>query len=242
MKTRQASPNQAASAWEFRSPKDIQRFWEKAQYVPRRTQGRTKKQMERYYAALYLLLLAENGLLSYPLALREEESPNGELPDFMMMWPSGEATGLEVTRAAENVVQAVITHVEKQHPDGALLIPNPAGYAGDKLERAFCDLVQRIVEKKIQDRFPKYKVSQCDLLVHDESSMGAGDRRKTGEILKPWTRDLKLREPKLRKLSIIVSLDVLYDVGGESRVFHYINWNAPDETDSGGGREPFGAH
>jgi hypothetical protein len=235
VKTRQALLNHAAPVWEFRSPKDIQRFWEKAQHVPRRTQGRAKKQMERYYAALYLLLLAENGLLSYPFELREEESPTGELPDFMMMWPSGEAMGLEVTRAAENVVQAAMTHVEKQHPDGALLVPNPAGYAADKLERAFCDLVRRIVEKKIQDKFSKYKVSQCYLLVHDESSIGAGDRRKTVEILKPWARDLKQREPKLGKLSIVASLDVLYDVGGESRVFHYINWSAPDETDSMGG-------
>ncbi len=217
---------------ELRAAEDVEAFWKSVRSVPRWTGGRTHKQMERYYVALYLMRFAENGLLAYPLRLKEEESQAGQLPDFMITWPSGESTGLEVTRAAETKVQAAITHLEKQCPDGAILMPNLRGYGGDELEGAFCALVRGIVEKKVQEKLPKYNVSQCDLLVHDETSMGAGDRRKTLQILEPWARELKQREPKLGKLSIVASLDVLYDVGGESRVFGYVNWTAPDEAES----------
>lgn len=79
-------------------------------------------------------------------------------------------------------------------------------------------------------------VSRCDLLVSDDTRMGAGDRRKVLSFLSSCARELKQREPRLGKISVVASLDVLYDVGGESRIFPYIEWSAPkpEETAEGG--------
>ena len=75
---------------------------------------------------------------------------------------------------------------------------------------------------------PGYRaVSRCDLLVSDDTKMGAGNRRKVLDILTPWARELKQRAPKLGKISVVASLDVLYDIGGESRILPYIEWSAP---------------
>ena len=89
------------SCWDFRSRDDIWRFWLWVREVPRRIEGRTPKQYERYYLGLYLLALANHRLLSYPLKVMEDERP-----DFVMTWKSGEATGLEVTRATDRSFNA----------------------------------------------------------------------------------------------------------------------------------------
>src|SRR6266446_2658519 len=66
---------------EFRSLDDVRHFWLRVREVPRRTAGRTKKQYERYYVALYLLALADHQVFSYPLKVLEWERP-----DFMLTW------------------------------------------------------------------------------------------------------------------------------------------------------------
>ena len=68
--------------------------------------------------------------------------------------------------------------------------------------------------------------------------MGAGDRRKVVEFLTPWTRELKQREPKLGKISVVASLDILYDIGYESRIFPHVDWSAPKLGEAAGFLEP----
>jgi hypothetical protein len=36
----------------------------------------------------------------------------------------------------------------------------------------------------------------------------------------------------LRRISIVISLDVLFDVGGVSRILPYVHWSAPDLDDT----------
>jgi len=221
---RTASP--AECRWEFRSRDDVCRFWLRVREVPRRRDGRTPKQYERYYLALYLLALAEHELLPYPLEVVEDESP-----DFMLTWESGEAAGLEVTRATDQSLQRWLSRAEKEHPDGWATMPSPLGYAGDQLEDEWCNFVREAIEKKV-NKLSKYGPAvRHDLLVSDDTRAGAGDRRKVLALLAPWARDLKRKEPRLGKISVVASLDVLYDIGGESRIFSYVHWSAPEFGD-----------
>lgn len=216
--------------WEFRSLDDVRRFWLGVRDVPRRTEGRSKKQYERYYLGLYLLALADHGLISYPLKGQE-----GDSPDFLLVWKSGETTGLEVTRATDEEVQSAITRAERKHFEGSIMMPSPLGYAGDQLEEDSCGLFRKAIVKKIA-LLPEYKLaSRYDLIVSDDTRMGAGDRRKVLGILDPWARAAKHREPKLGKISVVASLDVLYDIGGESRIFPYIEWSTPELDEEAGG-------
>lgn len=217
----------AERCWKLRSCDDVRRFWLRVREVPRRTDGRTPKQYEQYYLGLYLLALANHDLLSYPLEVLEDESP-----DFMVTWKSGETTGLEVTRATDQELQRWLTRAEKDHPKGSAMMASPLGYAGDQLEDEWCNFVREAIEKKVA-KLNEYKpAARHDLLVSDDTRAGAGNRRKVLALLAPWVRDLKRRESRLGKISVAASLDVLYDIGGESRIFPYIHWSAPELEDA----------
>ena len=49
----------ASRVIEVRSAANVRTFWLRVREVSRRTEGRSKKQYERYYLGLYLLALAE---------------------------------------------------------------------------------------------------------------------------------------------------------------------------------------
>jgi hypothetical protein len=209
--------------WEFGARDDIWHFWLRVRQVPRRIEGRTPKQYERYYLGLYLLALANQNLLSYPVNVMEDESP-----DFMLTWKSGEATGLEITRATDQELQRWLSRTEKEHPDASTIVASPFGYVGDQLEREWCSLVREAIEKKVAKLYEYKPAARHDLLVSDDTRAGAGDRRKVLALLAPWGRHLKREGARLGKISAAASLDILYDIGGESRIFPYVHWSAPD--------------
>jgi hypothetical protein len=209
-------------SWQFRSQDEVGRFWLNVRKVPRRTEGRTHKQYERYYLGLYLLALADHRLLKFPLEVRE-----GDSPDFVFVHKSAEAVGLEVTRATDEGIQAAISHEERAHPGGSAMIVSPHGYAGDELERQWCVFIRKAVEKKAAMLTGYRPAARYDLLVSDDTRMGAGDRRKVLAMLDPWARNLKQQQPRLGKISVAASLDILYDVGGQSRIFPFIAWSVP---------------
>ncbi|MGH7813159.1 MAG: hypothetical protein ACREQI_04060 [Candidatus Binataceae bacterium] len=216
--------------WNFASLDDVRRFWLRVQEVPRRSEGRTHKQYERHYLGLYLLVLADNSLLSYPLKIEEPDSGDQKRksPDFTLVSKSGETTGLEVVRATDEALQRWMSRAEKEHPEGAAILASPGGYVGDEIERQFCVSVLEVVKKKCAN-FKDYRpASRYDLLIPDDTRAGAGDRRKVLNMLIPPVRELKRKEPKLGKISVVASRDVLYDIGGESRIFPYIQWSAPE--------------
>jgi hypothetical protein len=209
-------------AIQIRSLADVRKFWLSVRDVPPRTQSRSNKQYERYYLGLYLLALAGRGFLRYPLKVIE-----GESPDFMLVGRSGKETGLEITRATDEQFQMAITRAEKEHPNGSAFVASMAGYVGDQLESEWCALVRETIERKVR-KFAKFRTaSRYDLIVPDDTRMGAGDRRKVMEILAPWARELREREPKIGKISVIASLDVLYDIGKGSLIIPFVKWSSP---------------
>ncbi|HTY55348.1 MAG TPA: hypothetical protein VMB26_09110, partial [Candidatus Binataceae bacterium] len=208
----------------FHSRRDIRRFWLKVRDVPRRSEGRAKKQYERFYLGLYLLALADHQLLAYPFQVLEDESP-----DFMLTWESGETVGLEISRATDEEIQAAISRAERENPTEYAIAASPHGYSGDQIEEEFCSIVRESVEKKVA-KFDNFKpASRYDLLIPDDTRMGVGNRKKVLTTLTPWVRELTLKKRKLGKVSVVASLDVIYAIGEESRVFPYIAWSAPNE-------------
>jgi len=179
---------------------------------------------------VYLLALADHRVLRYPLKIFE-----GDSPDFTLVAKSKTETGLEIIRATDEDWREAITLAEREHPNGWTLVASPHGYGGDELEREFCALVRNAVQRKVP-KLAKYRpVSRYDLLVPDDTRMGAGDRRKVVAMLTPWVQELKEREPRIRKISVVVSLDVLYDIGGESLVLPFVKWSSPNLKDAATG-------
>jgi hypothetical protein len=218
----------ANRAIQIRSARDARTFWLKVRDLPRRTEGRSPKEYERYYLRLYLLALAQRRILRYPLKVVE-----GDSPDFMLVGKSGQKTGLEVTRATDENLQTEISHAENEEPNGWAFLASLHGGVSDELEREWCALVREAVEKK-RPKFAKYRpASRYDLLIPDDTRMGAGDRRKVIEMLNPWVRDLKEREPRVGRISVVASLDVLYDIGGASLIVPFVEWSSPKDVAMG---------
>ena len=96
------------NSWTFRRRSDVERFWREVRDVPRRTNGRKHYHEERFCLGLYLLALATHDLLTYPLRVEQ-----GESPDFMLTWKSGETTGLEVKRATQASLRSATDQAER---------------------------------------------------------------------------------------------------------------------------------
>ncbi len=233
---------------EIRSFDDVKRLWSSVRSVPGRTEGREHYHEERYYLGLYLLALGTYELLAYPFQIAQAKQQH-ESPDFMLKWSSGQATGFEVTRATEESFQEnVMTAAERMYsrrkagaavsgettePMSVLLSED--GWIGDKAEVEWCSFVQKAIEKKLE-KLPSFKpASRHDLVIYDDTPLPAVNRRKVVAALNPWVDSLKANRPELGTISIIISLDVVFDVGSSVRILPYVKWaatelGAPDES------------
>lgn len=221
--------------WEFRSAEDVSGFWDKYRTVPGRIDGRKRHHEERYCLGLYLLALADHDLLTYPLSVDE-----GESPDFMLSWPSAEVTGLEVTRATEPRLQRPITENEKavrkleleafaaeKAPEltFASTALSAFGWADDQADSEWCSLFKAAIEKKLS-KFSKFRPAhRYDLLVYDDTPVSPVHRKTILSEMRPYLERLQRENPKLGKTSFVVSLDLIFDVGGECRRFPYVEWS-----------------
>jgi hypothetical protein len=226
--------------WTFTSIADVWRFWRSVRSVPGRTEGRRHYHEERYSLGLYLLALAEHQQITYPLRIEQ-----GESPDFMLTWPSGELTGLEVTRATEQWIQRAMTASEREYQRRAATVaasgkkPEPvciplseAGWIGGEAELEWCSIIRSAIEQKLV-KLPNFRpASHHDLLIYDDTPLPAVDRHKVLETISPWAHGLNERKPAFGNISVIISLDVLFDLGGTCRIFPYIDWSAAELGDS----------
>jgi hypothetical protein len=225
--------------WTIHSMRDLQTLWLKVREVPRRTEGRRHHHEEEYSLGVYLLALGKHGLLEYPLTVRK-----GEAPDFVVIEKSGEVTGLEVTRASEGWLQREMTTADREYrrrelaaegsgrePEPVIIELSQSGWIGDEAENQWCILVRRAIERKITKLSKFAATARHDLLISDDTPLPT-DRRKVLAALDPWARDLKSKTPMLGRISIVVSLDVLFDIGGDSRILPYVHWSAPDLDDT----------
>jgi len=225
--------------WMIRSNKDVQTLWSTVQEVPRRTEGRKHSHEEQYCLGVYLLALGRHGFLDYPFAVK-----SGESPDFILTDKTGEAIGLEVTRATEQWLQLEMTSADREYrqreivaevsgrdAEPAIVALSDLGWVGDHAEDQWCVLVRRAIERKTEKLREFRKAARHDLLIYDDTPIPAVDRRKVMAALDPWASDLKWNTPTLGRISIVISLDVLFDVGGRSQILPYVHWSAPELDD-----------
>ncbi|MGB8682899.1 MAG: hypothetical protein WCD12_08455 [Candidatus Binatus sp.] len=205
----------------IRSIEDVQRLWLKVREVPSRTEGRKHHHEEEYCLGVYLSALGRNGFLNYPFTLKRGESSN----HFVLKAKSGEVVGLQVTSASEPWLQGEMSSAIRKYLR-AEFTTRTFGWVGDEAEKQWCGLIRGAIELAKLRRFAP--AARHDLLVYDDTPLAAVDRRKVIAALDPWVRELKSDTPTLGRISIIVSLDVLFDVGGLSRILPYVHWSAPD--------------
>ena len=194
--------------------------------MPMRTEGREHFHEERYCVGLYLLALGTYRLLGYPFQVEQ-----GESPDFMVTWSSGEVTGLEITRATTQRMQRAMTEDQREYlrreaaakasgisPEPVSRLLSHGGWIGDEAEKDWCLLFQEIIEKKLK-KLPAFRpASRHDLVICDDTLLPAVDRRKVVAALRPWVSSLAANAPTLGTISAIISLDVLFDLGGSAPV------------------------
>jgi hypothetical protein len=104
------------------------------------------------------------------------------------------------------------------------------GWAADQAEKQCSSLVRNAVEKKLGKLASFREALRHDLVVCEEGPI-VGDRRKVMSMLRPWIRGSRDSHPLLGKVSLIVSLDLLYDLGGEDVEFSYVEWASSEDRD-----------
>ncbi len=162
----------------------------------------------------------------------------------MFTSPSAKVTGLEVTRATTEDAQRWLTNAQREFDrrlaearrSGRAAKPvigmlNQAGWMGDQPEQEWYSLVRLAVEKKLALLASYKPASRHDLLVYDDTDLPAVDRRKVLARLRPWVLDLRRRAPALGKVSVIISLDLLYDIGRTARILPYVEPIQPETAD-----------
>jgi hypothetical protein len=230
--------------WEFRSAQDVSQFWDEHRNVPDRGEGREHYHEERFCLGLYLRALATHDLLSYPLSVEEFEAHVS--PDFMIRWPSGELTGLEVTRATEEPLQEKKSAARKEYrrrkieaatsrtePIPVTIPLSKAGWLEGDREKGWCLLFQKAVEKKLdklRGEPPEFRskfrpAASYDLLVYDDTPFVGVDLTTVFTGTQQWIRNLPKDQPAFGKISIIMSVDLVYDLGGQCQMFPYVEWS-----------------
>jgi hypothetical protein len=182
-----------------------------------------------------LRALSNAGLLTLPINISE-----GESPDFILLAESGETTGVEVTRATTEDSQRQNTGMAKAHRwlqphasargGDAVTIANvsEAGWVGEEPEEEWCSLIIAALRKKTS-MLPKYRPANCyDLLIYDDTPLPGVNRTRAVARLRDPIRELReAKAASFRTISVIASLDVLFDVGGHPRILPYIDWQSP---------------
>ncbi|MEB2399385.1 MAG: hypothetical protein OZ927_07590 [Alcaligenaceae bacterium] len=99
--------------------------------VPLRTEGRLNKYCERYMAARLLATLAANGQLSFPLEIKDRDSP-----DFVLHLPV-KTVGIECVEAVPQEWNQIRTIRDKDFPDAlidVIKLPPKPDHLDDKKE------------------------------------------------------------------------------------------------------------
>jgi hypothetical protein len=99
------------------------------------------------------------------------------------------------------------------------------GWVGEQPEWEWVAYVQAAVLRKVEKLDVFRPATQHDLLINDNSPVPAVNRRKVVEALSSWVRNLQRANHLLGRVNVIASLDVLFDIGGSSRIFPYVSWS-----------------
>lgn len=226
------------NSWEFCSLEDVERFWAAVRSVPLRAEGRKHHHEEEYAAGLYLVLLGRHGLFNYPLRLA-----SGESPDFMLTWPSGETSGLEVTRATTEPFQKVMSDVDREffrreqeakakgvEAEAVSIVYNPLGWTDGQCVRKWCDQMLEAIIRKLEKLGTFRQASRHELLICNDADVPlfpGREREQAFDRVASKLRELDSRYPQsFHSVSVIMSFDVEHDISRNRRLLAYReNWS-----------------
>jgi len=208
----------------FDSLADIRKFWIRVGKVGTRRDREKTRREERYCLALYMLARATNSLIEYPISVEE-----GQRPDFMVSEGAGDTFGLEVTRATTREHEERLTHDEESRTS-VLKLGSEAGWLEGQRESLWIERMKCAAMQKLELIPGYHKASRHDLLIYDNTPLIGVNRDQVTANIRDWIREYRSAVPSFGILSIIISLDVVLDVGGECRVLPFINWSQPERT------------
>ena len=120
-----------------------------------------------------------------------------------------------------------MTLTEQKNGATVLGLSNGGWLRGER-EKIWITRVQDAIEQKLV-KLPSYRsASRHDLLIYDDSPPIGVDRKVVLAETRKWICDVRRRHPLLGKVSIIMTLDVVYDVGGKCRVLPFVDWSSPE--------------
>jgi hypothetical protein len=201
--------------------------------VPERTKQKDQFAEEIYCLRRYLFPLANRGLLDFPIELVKRETP-----DFVFSWRSGNSVGLEVTKATRAEFEADLTRLDRDQKTrdyvsdsttGAMLL-SEAGWMGKAFETEWITYVLGSISAKLAD-FASYSVTECDLLIYDNTPLPAPDLKTVAEGVRLQFANEPLADKNghsFRVISVILDPWVIYDVAHKPQVLRYDSaWDAP---------------
>ncbi|MDP3459662.1 MAG: hypothetical protein Q8S09_10345 [Hyphomonas sp.] len=128
---------------------------------------RTNQDEEAYLCRRFILGMAADERLSYPISIRQSDAPDFEITEGREVWQ------LEITQATSNDDQVGLTRFAKSAvsvaPNGHFGGRGLGGYQGDQPEfEVISDIVDAINRKKAKE----YAKESCRLLVYVNSNPG----------------------------------------------------------------------
>lgn len=196
-------------------------------HVPSRSRRERRHQAHKewYCARRYLVGLAVAGYLQFPLTIRKAESP-----DFLLEWPDGRTTGLEITEATTEAFQRDLTGTERSG-EAQPLAP-PEGWAGDEPERALAQIVRMSIQskaRKIARSSAWRKASRHDLLLYDNSGYIGVDlvhlhssvATEITQLADSAANPHAWPNGPIGKVSLLSGNRLLHDIAGKAMVLHF---------------------
>jgi hypothetical protein len=174
---------------------------------------RTNDEREAYCLRRYLLTLAHNNRLTFPLVVTKSETP-----DFVLT--SETSCGLEVTEATSELDQREYTEAAKSGQtiwsQGEFGGTGYDGFKGNDHELFWLRYVSTAIEKK---SLLQYSTAATDLLIYSNSTAGGhvADERAFELTGNAHVNCIIAPLGSLRRVSIIKSASLLVDIFGSER-------------------------
>jgi uncharacterized protein DUF29 len=184
---------------------------------PRRgPDARTKRQKENYCLRRWLIAMASQGRLSFPVIV-ENPGPGDRSPDFLLTLDD-QKLGVEVTEAGAATWQEWLSQAKPATPGNTIQLFPKDGYVGDEPEQIVIhDVVEAVNRKSVKRAQGVYRMSPVvDLLIYENSAGGLmANKHRAVESLRRILQDSK-SPGAFRQIHLIFGDDVFLDIAGPS--------------------------
>ncbi len=206
--------------------------------VPGRLDGRTSSDRERYCIVLYLIQLANNGLLEYPISIEKSESP-----DIILQYESDLTIGIEHSDIGNEKTQADATALE-QFDKKAILVDSvdengeivpimssidngisSEGIEGDIYERSWVKFLSEGIKKKnvLLNKSHFKQLNLYWLILYDLTGIIVLNIDKALKIFKDNVnrgQDWEELPRQFSMISVMSDNNIFYDIMRDTRIFN----------------------